>query len=88
MEEDLTPHRPIRLNSCPKGYAKDLDKAISPRQTVSKVKERLKELNLDILETTKRVDVGRLGIPVYMSICGGLARSLMPTRKQMGKTAS
>lgn len=75
---------PIRLKSCPKGYAQDLDKAVSPAQTVKLVKERLKTLNLDILDETKRVDVGRLGIPVYMSICGGLARSIMPTHKQMG----
>lgn len=75
---------PIRLQPCPKGYAKDLDKAIAPTQTINQVKERLKTLNLDILAETKRVDVGRLGIPVYLSMCGGLARAIMPTRKQMG----
>jgi ribosomal protein S12 methylthiotransferase accessory factor len=34
------------------------------------------------------VDTGRLGIPVYMSMCGPGAAQIMPVRKQMGKGAS
>ena len=78
----------IRLNPCPKGYTKDSDKAISPADTVQKVLGRLEELGSDILRETRRVDVGRLGIPVYLSVCGADARRILPTRKQMGKGAS
>lgn len=80
------PH--ITLKSCPKGYTRDLDKTSSPADTVKRLTEKLKSLNLDILRDTRRVDVGRLGIPVYLSICGEDARRLMPTRKQMGKGSS
>ena len=78
----------IRLTPCPKGYTKDLDKAVSPAQTIAHVRERLAAVNLDILAETRRVDVGRLGIPVYLSVCGADAREIMPTRKQMGKGSS
>ena len=78
----------IRLNPCPKGYTKDSDKAISPADTVQKVLGRLEELGSDILRETRRVDVGRLGIPVFLSVCGADARRILPTRKQMGKGAS
>lgn len=78
----------IRLHSCPKAYTRDLDKAVSPAQTISRVHERLAAADLDILAQTRRVDVGRLGIPVYLSVCGAHAREIMPTRKQMGKGSS
>lgn len=77
------PH--ITLKSCPKGYTRDLDKTSSPADTVKRVTEKLKSLNLDILRDTRRVDVGRLGIPVYLSICGEDARRLMPTRNRWAK---
>ncbi len=78
----------ITLKSCPKGYSQDQDKATSPEQTVAKVKKILANWGQEILAELKRIDTGRLGIPVYMSICGTLARGIMPTRKQMGKGAS
>ncbi|MBT8762653.1 YcaO-like family protein [Desulfohalobiaceae bacterium Ax17] len=78
----------IILKPCPKGYSKDLDKATPPEHTVAKVKEVLANWGQEILAELKRIDTGRLGIPVYMSICGPKARGVMPTRKQMGKGAS
>ncbi|MDR2572941.1 MAG: YcaO-like family protein [Desulfovibrio sp.] len=78
----------IRLSSCKKGYTRDLDKAVAPADTIGRVRERLAASGLDILAETRRVDVGRLGIPVYLSVCGADARKIMPTRKQMGKGAS
>lgn len=78
----------IRLSPCPKGYDKDIDKTIPPSQTVDIIKKRFSEAKLDILQETVRVDLGRLGIPVYMSRCGSDALAVMPTRKQMGKGAS
>ena len=78
----------VRLSPCRKGYTRDLDKAVTPAQTIKRVRERLDTVNLAILAETRRIDVGRLGIPVYLSVCGADARRIMPTRKQMGKGSS
>ena len=80
--------RPIILAPCPKGYTRDLDKAVSPAVTVERVKSRLAGAGLDVVAGARRVDVGRLGIPVYLGMCGEDARAVMPTRKQMGKGSS
>lgn len=61
---------------------------ISPEETVAKFKEKLENLDLDILKEVKRIDNGRLGIPVYFSVCGEDARAMTGTKKQMGKGAS
>ncbi len=79
---------PIILASCPKNFSRDLDKAVSPAATIARVKGRLAELDLRILSETRRIDAGRLGIPVFLSVAGPDARRVMPTRKQMGKGAS
>ncbi len=82
----------IILQSCPKAHTHELDKALSPTDTVARVKAALDSLlqssGTDILTHTSRVDVGRLGIPVYISHCGADAKRIMPTRKQMGKGAT
>ncbi len=78
----------IRLHDCLKAYTVDQDKAISPEETVSRFKDKLAHLNLDILKEIKRIDNGRLGIPVYFSVCGEDARAMTGTKKQMGKGAS
>lgn len=79
---------PIELRPCPKAYTRDLDKCVSPRQTIERVRQALADSGLDVLAETRRVDTGRLGIPVYLSVCGRDARRIMPTRKQMGKGSS
>ncbi|UZP67993.1 YcaO-like family protein [Desulfovibrio mangrovi] len=78
----------IRLSSCPKHYTADQDKVMTPGETVARVKARLAELETQILAETRRIDTGRLDIPVFLSVCGADARKFMPTRKQMGKGAS
>ncbi len=78
----------IRLQDCLKTYTTDQDKAISPEETVARFKDKLAHLNLDILKEVKRIDNGRLGIPVYFSVCGVDAISMTGTKKQMGKGAS
>ena len=78
----------IRLQDCMKTYTTDQDKAISPKDTVARFKDKLDHLNLDILKEVKRIDNGRLGIPVYFSVCGEDARAMTGTKKQMGKGAS
>jgi ribosomal protein S12 methylthiotransferase accessory factor len=78
----------ITLQSCLKAYELDQDKAIRPEETVARVKDALGQYGASILAETRRIDTGRLGIPVFLSVCGEQARSIMPTRKQMGKGAS
>jgi ribosomal protein S12 methylthiotransferase accessory factor len=78
----------IRLQDCMKTYTTDQDKAISPEETVARFKEKLKNLDLDILKEVKRIDNGRLDIPVYFSVCGEDAKAMTGTKKQMGKGAS
>lgn len=78
----------LKLTDCFKVYTMDQDKAAPPVETVARVRTRLEEQCPGVLEETKRVDTGRLGIPVFLSICGPEARRVMPTRKQMGKGAS
>ena len=78
----------IWLKDCFKTYTLDQDKAVSPEETVTRVKDRLAQTGLDVIQTTERIDNGRLGIPVYVSVCGPDALRVMPTRKQMGKGAT
>jgi ribosomal protein S12 methylthiotransferase accessory factor len=80
--------RVFKLEDCFKSYTLDQDKAASPEATVLRVRNRLAELGLNVLERTERVDNGRLDIPVYVSVCGPDALDVMPTRKQMGKGAT
>ncbi len=75
----------IVLKDAFKGYTLDQDKILSPEETVARFKKRLKEVNLDILEGTVRIDNGRLDIPVYFSLCGKDAEEVIGTKKQMGK---
>jgi ribosomal protein S12 methylthiotransferase accessory factor len=78
----------IRLQDCPKKYTTDQDKAIRPEETVARFKESLLNLDGEILKEVKRIDNGRLDIPVFFSICGDDALALTGTRKQMGKGSS
>jgi len=61
---------------------------LRPEETVRRFKEKLKEVDLDILEETVRIDNGRLDIPVYFSLCGQDALRIIGTKKQMGKGGS
>ncbi len=78
----------ITLKPCPKHYTTDQDKVMTPAETVARVRARLEQLETRILAETRRIDTGRLDIPVFLSVCGADARKFMPTRKQMGKGAS
>lgn len=75
----------IKLRNAYKGYTFDQDKIFSPEETVTRFKKKLKEVDLDILEETVRIDNGRLDIPVYFSVCGRDAVETIGTKKQMGK---
>ncbi|MBW2115909.1 MAG: YcaO-like family protein, partial [Deltaproteobacteria bacterium] len=75
----------VILKDAFKRFTLDQDKVLTPEETVRRFKERLKDVNLDILERTTRIDNGRLDIPVYFSICGRDAHEIIGTKKQMGK---
>jgi len=78
----------IVLENAFKKYTLDQDKIIPPEETVKRFKEKLTKMNLDILDKTERIDTGRLGIPVYLSICTPNAQAITGTKKQMGKGAT
>jgi ribosomal protein S12 methylthiotransferase accessory factor len=78
----------ITLQDAIKTSTFDQDKIISPQETVRRFREKLNQVELDILDHTKRIDNGRLDIPVYFSVCGQDAREIIGNKKQMGKGAS
>ena len=78
----------ITLHDAFKRFTLDQDKIFPPEKTVKRFKQKLKQLNIDILESTVRIDNGRLDIPIFFSYCGKDARLLTGTRKQMGKGAT
>lgn len=88
-KNDMIPQvKPIMLRSCLKTWRKDLDKALAPEQTIALARGKLQGFGADILAGTRRIDTGRLGIPVYLGICGPKARAIISARKQMGKGSS
>ncbi len=78
----------IVLKDAYKTFTFDQDKIFSPDETVRRFKEKLKQTRLNILDKTVRIDNGRLDIPVYFSLCGKDAFSVIGTKKQMGKGAT
>jgi ribosomal protein S12 methylthiotransferase accessory factor len=80
--------KPILLQDAFKTFTADQDKIVPPEETVRRFREKLQHLDLQILEEVRRIDNGRLGIPVYFSVCGRDARAVTGTTKQMGKGAT
>ncbi len=78
----------VTLKNCYKKFTRDQDKACSPEETVERFHERLKEADLDVLKEVRRIDNGRLDIPVYFSVCGRDAYRMIGNKKQMGKGSS
>ena len=78
----------ITLDDAYKTFTLDQDKTLTPEETVHRFRSRLAQIDLDILDRTKRIDTGRLDIPVYFSTCGKDAQRIIGTRKQMGKGAT
>jgi ribosomal protein S12 methylthiotransferase accessory factor len=75
----------VVLKDAFKRFTLDQDKVLTPEETVRRFKERLKEVNLDILKRTVRINNGRLDIPGFFSLCGQDAHKIIGTKKQMGK---
>ncbi|MDR0476345.1 MAG: YcaO-like family protein [Desulfobulbaceae bacterium] len=80
--------RPISLQSCRKTFTTDQDKARRPEETLANFYNQISKLPIKIVHEVRRIDNGRLGIPVYFSVCGDDAQALTGTKKQMGKGAS
>ena len=78
----------LRFKDCYKKFTLDQDKAMSPAETLENFYAKVASLNIKILHEVKRIDNGRLDIPVYFSVCGEDAMALTGTKKQMGKGAS
>jgi ribosomal protein S12 methylthiotransferase accessory factor len=75
----------VVLKDAYKAYTLDQDKIVTPEETIRRFKEKLKAVDLDMLEETVRIDNGRLDIPVFFSVCGRDAEEVIGTKKQMGK---
>jgi ribosomal protein S12 methylthiotransferase accessory factor len=80
--------RSIEFQDSFKKYTTDQDKAITPEETLNYFYEKVEGLDLKILNEVKRIDNGRLDIPVFFSVCGEDTLSMTGTKKQMGKGAS
>lgn len=78
----------IEFKDCLKTFTVDQDKAITPEETLKNFYEKIEALDLNILSEVRRIDNGRIGIPVYFSVCGDDAKNMTGTKKQMGKGAS
>ena len=61
-------NRHITFNDCPKAFTRDQDKALTPEQTIDRFYEKLDGFDIKILSEVKRIDNGRLDIPVYFSV--------------------
>ncbi len=64
------------------------DKALYPEETIAMVEERLKSLKTKVYKGVKRIDKGRLGLPVFLSFYDVDGFKTTGNYKQMGKGAS
>ena len=78
----------VILKDAFKGFTLDQDKILPPEETVRRFKDKTEELDVRLLDHTRRIDNGRLDIPIYFSICGHDAEEIIGTKKQMGKGAT
>lgn len=78
----------IAFKDCFKTFTRDQDKAITPEETIAHFYQKIEQFDCKILSEVKRIDNGRLDIPVYFSVCTDEARAMTGTKKQMGKGAS
>lgn len=61
------------------------DKAKPPEETIKEVEERLRLTGVRIYKGLKRIDKGRLGIPIYLSLYDIDGQKVTGNFKQMGK---
>ena len=75
----------MRLGDSFKESGLSFDKVRTPEETLEWAMERFSSLGRPVLEEVKRVDKGRLGIPVFVSRYHPEASVVTGTKKQMGK---
>ncbi len=73
------------LSPSPKKIA---DKHLLPEETIAWVEERFRSSARGVFQELRRIDKGRLGIPVYISLYGAEGLSVTGRLKQMGKGAT
>ena len=74
----------VTLKDAYKRFTLDQDKTLPPEETVRRFKEKLKKIDLNILEDTIRIDNGRLDIPVYFS-CSGNFMGVLTTTAEINR---
>ncbi len=78
-------HKRSILESCLKGSLVFGDKSLHPKETIQRAQGRFEAGSQPVLQKTQRVDKGRLGIPVYVSLYTPFAQKITGNHKQMGK---
>ncbi len=79
----------ITIGKSLKRYTADADKALTPEETVDRANRAFNRHGTAIFKELRRIDTGRLGIPVYFSHYGSRARDMgVPKLRQMGKGVS
>ena len=73
----------ITFNDCFKTFTRDQDKAITPEETIDRFYKKIEQFDIEILSEVRRIDNGRLDIPVYFSVCTDEAQALTGTKKQI-----
>ncbi|MFC1895327.1 YcaO-like family protein [Thermodesulfobacteriota bacterium] len=76
----------VALKSTLKKHTVGIDKSVAPSLTIGHVKQRLEEIDLDLVREIVRVDQGRLDIPVYVCRVGSDCN--IPSPRTMGKGPS
>lgn len=77
----------VVFESCLKGSSFG-DKSIHPKETIIRARSRFEASATPVLQKTERIDKGRLGIPVYVSLYSQYGQKLTGNYKQMGKGVS
>ncbi|NPA94926.1 MAG: tetratricopeptide repeat protein [Thermodesulfobacteria bacterium] len=75
----------MKLKDSYKESGQAYDKVRTPEETLNWALERFSSLGQPVLEEVKRIDKGRLGIPVFVSRYSPQASAITGTKKQMGK---
>ncbi len=75
----------MKLTDSYKESGQAFDKVRTPEETLDWALSRFSSLGQPVLEEVKRIDKGRLGIPVFVSRYSPQASAITGTKKQMGK---
>lgn len=77
--------RSIIFKDCFKAFTTDQDKAIQPEDTLQYFYQQVKSLDIEFLNEVKRIDTGRLDIPVFLVFVERMSLNLLEQRNKWGK---